>query len=48
MIAQEVEKIIPEVVYNTNENTKAIAYNNIIGLLVEGIKELSDLIKSKY
>ena len=48
MIAQEVEKIIPEVVYVTNEETKAIAYNNIIGLLIEGIKELSNIIKSKY
>ena len=47
MIAQEVEKIIPEVVYMTNENTKAIAYNNLIGLLIEGIKELSNIIKSK-
>ena len=47
MIAQEVEKIIPEVVYKTNEDTKAIAYNNLIGLLIEGIKELSVLIKSK-
>ena len=48
MIAQEVEKIIPEVVYITNEETKAIAYNNLIGLLIEGIKELSNIIKSKY
>ena len=47
MIAQEVEKIIPEVVYMTNEDTKAIAYNNLIGLLIEGIKELSNIIKSK-
>jgi hypothetical protein len=47
MIAQEVERIIPEVVYNTNENTKAIAYNNLIGLLIEGMKELANLIKSK-
>jgi hypothetical protein len=31
----------------TNEDTKAIAYNNLIGLLIEGIKELSDIIKSK-
>ena len=47
MIAQEVEKIIPEIVYMTNENTKAIAYNNLFGLLIEGIKELSNIIKSK-
>ena len=47
LIAQEVEKIIPEVVYITNDDTKAIAYNNLIGLLIEGIKELSNIIKSK-
>ena len=45
MIAQEVEMIIPEVVYDVNNDTKAIAYDNLIGLLVEGIKELSSIIK---
>jgi len=48
MIAQEVETIVPEVIYETNEETKAIAYNNLIGLLIEGMKELSNIIKSKY
>ena len=48
MIAQEVETIVPEVIYETNEETKAIAYNNLIGLLIEGMKELSYIIKSKY
>lgn len=37
MIAQEVEKIVPEVVYG-NE-TKSVAYGNIVGLLIEAIKE---------
>ena len=39
VIAQEVQKIIPEIV-NTNENgTMSISYDSIIGLLIEAIKE---------
>jgi len=45
LIAQEVEKIIPEVVYTNIDNTKSIAYGNMIGLIVESIKELSMRIK---
>jgi hypothetical protein len=37
VIAQEVEKIIPEVVYG-NE-IKSVAYGNLVGLLIEAIKE---------
>lgn len=39
VIAQEVEKIIPEVVCNTGEY-KAVAYGNLVALLIEAIKEL--------
>ena len=40
LIAQEVELIIPEVVH-TDENTtlKSIEYQNLVGLLVEAIKD---------
>ncbi|MBC8592767.1 tail fiber domain-containing protein [Oscillospiraceae bacterium N12] len=38
-IAQELEKVFPEAVYTTIEGTKAIAYGEIIPLLVEAIKE---------
>jgi hypothetical protein len=39
IIAQEIEPIVPEVV-STNENgEKSIAYSDLIGLLVEAIKE---------
>jgi hypothetical protein len=40
LIAQEVEKILPEVVFET-DGVKSVAYDNIIGLLVEAIKELN-------
>jgi hypothetical protein len=43
LIAQEVEKIVPEVVYpkqpTPDYETKSVAYANLIGLLIEAIKE---------
>jgi hypothetical protein len=44
LIAQEVEKIIPEVVHETN-GIKSVAYGNLVGLLIEAVKELSEEIK---
>ena len=38
VIAQEVEKIIPEVV--TDGEYKSVAYGNMVGVLIEAIKEL--------
>ena len=40
VIAQETEKVLPEVVHN-DENTgyKSVAYGNIVGVLIEAIKE---------
>ncbi len=38
-LAQEIEKIIPEVVRTTVNGTKAIAYTDLIAILVEGMKE---------
>ena len=44
VIAQEVEKVAPEVVsecpHSSVENFKAVAYGNLAALLIEGIKEL--------
>lgn len=39
LIAQEVEKIVPEVVSTTPNGYKAIAYQELVPLLIEGIKE---------
>ena len=39
LIAQEVEQVIPEVVKDLPEGKKAVAYQNIIGLLIEAIKD---------
>ena len=42
LIAQEVEAVLPEVVITADDEiqTKSISYGNIIGVLVEAIKEL--------
>ena len=51
LIAQELEKVLPEVVYETesledSENKyKAVRYGNVVGLLVEAIKEQQDQIE---
>jgi len=40
VIAQEIEKVIPEVVKEDDKGMKSVAYGNISGLLIEAIKEL--------
>ena len=39
VIAQEVEKVLPEVVRTSQDGTKTVAYGNMVGLLIEAIKE---------
>tara|TARA_R110000868_G_scaffold29897_6_gene111239 strand:+ start:3272 stop:7120 length:3849 start_codon:yes stop_codon:yes gene_type:complete len=43
VIAQEVEKIIPEVVVGENGD-KAVAYQNLVAVLIEAIKEQQEII----
>ena len=41
VIAQEIEEVLPEVVEMTGDaNYKSVAYGNIVGVLIEAIKEL--------
>ena len=46
VIAQEVQEVLPEVIYETVDNTRedgralAVRYGNMVGLLIEAIKEL--------
>jgi hypothetical protein len=44
VIAQEVEKVLPEVVSEDNEGVKNVAYGNIVGLLIEAMKEQQETI----
>ena len=39
VIAQEVEKILPEVVEQDDEGKYSVAYGNMVGLLIESVKE---------
>lgn len=45
VIAQEIEKVLPEVVTTRENGYKAVKYEKIIPLLVEAIKELQEEIK---
>jgi hypothetical protein len=39
VIAQEIEKVLPEVVTTNDQGLKTVSYGNIVGLLIEAIKE---------
>jgi hypothetical protein len=40
VIAQEIESVLPEAVMTDSDGVKSVAYGNVIGLLIESIKEL--------
>ncbi|HEY3414449.1 MAG TPA: tail fiber domain-containing protein [Armatimonadota bacterium] len=46
-VAQEVEKVLPQVVHTDQDGTKSVAYQNVVPVLVEAIKaqqkEIADL-----
>lgn len=42
VIAQEVERVIPEVVKTHSDGIKSVAYQNLVGLLIEAIKDLEE------
>lgn len=39
VIAQELEKVLPEAVFDNEDGMKSVAYGNVVGLLIEAIKE---------
>lgn len=41
VIAQEIEAVAPEVVKTMHDGTKAVSYEMLVGLLIEGMKEQS-------
>ena len=41
VIAQEVQEVIPEVIQKDSSDTMSVAYGNLVGVLIEAIKELS-------
>ena len=42
IIAQEIEKVWPEIVATREEGNKAVKYEKLVPLLIESIKELSE------
>ena len=46
LIAQELQKVLPEAVIKTSDGTLAVAYGNVVGLLVEAIKELKSEVET--
>jgi hypothetical protein len=46
VIAQEVMHVIPEAVSMTDDGKYTVAYGNMVGLLIESIKELNSQVKS--
>ncbi len=46
LIAQETEEVLPELVLEDDEGYKAVAYANIVALLIEGMKEQEDRIRA--
>ena len=46
VIAQEIEEILPELVQTRENGYKAVKYDKIVSLLIEGIKELSKEVTS--
>ena len=41
IVAQEVEKVLPQIVATRQDGVKAVKYEKIVPLLIESIKELS-------
>ena len=39
LIAQDVEKVIPQIVSTNSEGLKSVEYGNIVAILIEAIKE---------
>ena len=46
VIAQEVEEVLPEVVHTNEEGYKSVAYGNMVGLLIEAMKEQQSQIEA--
>jgi len=44
VIAQEVEKVLPELVFESPDGVKSVAYQNMVAVLIEAIKEQQEQI----
>ena len=47
LIAQDVKNVIPEAVtFNKDSNSYGVKYGNLVGLLINAIKELNDKVEA--
>ena len=46
VIAQDVEKVLPEIVATREDGTKAVKYERLCAVLIEAVKELQEQIKN--
>ena len=46
VLAQDVQKVIPEVISTDDKGNLGVCYSSLVGLLIEGIKELNIKINS--
>jgi hypothetical protein len=47
VIAQEVEKVCPEVVHTDDKGMKTVSYGSLVGVLIEGMKAQNETIKKQ-
>jgi len=46
VIAQEVEEVFPELVTTHDNGMKSVAYGNLVGVLIEAVKELTEQVEA--
>lgn len=46
VIAQEVKEVLPEVVYSGTDGLLSVSYGNMVGVLIEAIKELTEKVEN--
>lgn len=46
VIAQEVQKVYPEVVHENDDGYLSVAYGNLVGVLIEAVKELTTKVEA--
>ena len=47
LVAQELAPIVPEAVVTHNDGLMSVAYGNLVGLLIEAVKEIADHIDAQ-